>query len=253
MTAPFAGVGVALVTLFDDRGEVDAAATAAHAARLVSLGVRAVVVAGSTGEAAALDPDERTALLVAVRAAVPESVPVLAGTGAASARQAARLTSEAAAADASAALVLSPPHTRDPGPYYDTVDKAAAGLPLLAYHYPKVSPPGIPVAALPGLPVVGVKDSTGDAARLLALLDGYDGAVYVGSSALVHTAGALGAAGAILALANSHPEDCVAAFAGDPRAQRRLTGPHHAMDPFPAGIKALVAQRFGTSEARRMG
>ncbi|MGH9286064.1 MAG: dihydrodipicolinate synthase family protein, partial [Acidimicrobiales bacterium] len=55
VTPPFRGVGVALVTLFDERGGLDAGATADHAARLVELGVAAVVVAGSTGEAAALD------------------------------------------------------------------------------------------------------------------------------------------------------------------------------------------------------
>ena len=55
MTEPlFTGVGVALATLFDEAGEVDVKATAAHAATLVELGIRAVVVAGSTGEASAL-------------------------------------------------------------------------------------------------------------------------------------------------------------------------------------------------------
>ena len=44
----FTGVGVALATLFDDHGEVDAKATADFAATLVDLGIRAVVVAGST-------------------------------------------------------------------------------------------------------------------------------------------------------------------------------------------------------------
>ncbi|HJU01153.1 MAG TPA: dihydrodipicolinate synthase family protein, partial [Actinomycetes bacterium] len=60
MTEPlFTGVGVALATLFDEAGDVDAKATAAHAATLVDLGIRAVVVAGSTGEAAALTAGER--------------------------------------------------------------------------------------------------------------------------------------------------------------------------------------------------
>ena len=77
----FTGVGVALVTLFDAEGEVDAAATGGLAGRLVDEGLRAVVVAGSTGEAAALDAGERAALLVAVRDAVAGRVPVIAGTG----------------------------------------------------------------------------------------------------------------------------------------------------------------------------
>ena len=46
----FRGVGVALVTLFDANGELDAPATAELAVRLVDLGVRAVLVAGTTGE-----------------------------------------------------------------------------------------------------------------------------------------------------------------------------------------------------------
>jgi 4-hydroxy-tetrahydrodipicolinate synthase len=44
--------------------------------------VAAVLVAGTTGEASSLDPEERRALIAAVRAAVPPAVPVLAGTGA---------------------------------------------------------------------------------------------------------------------------------------------------------------------------
>ena len=51
------GVAVALVTLFEADGvRVDAAATAAHARRLVELGVRGVLVAGSTGVVARSEP-----------------------------------------------------------------------------------------------------------------------------------------------------------------------------------------------------
>jgi 4-hydroxy-tetrahydrodipicolinate synthase len=250
----FSGVGVALVTLFDERGEIDASATAEHAVRLVDLGVRGVVVAGSTGEAAALDPDERTTLLDAVRAAVGGRVPVLAGTGAASARQAGRLTAQAADRGADAALVLSPPGSRDPRPYYDEVAKAAPDLPLLGYHFPAASAPGIPVAMLAELPVAGCKDSSGDPDRLLEELDAFDRPLYVGSSALLSLAGPVGAAGAILALANAEPEGCIAAFAGDGSAQRAL-GPAHlaASRAFPAGIKELTATRFGTSAITRLG
>ena len=69
----FTGVGVALVTLFDDDGDVDTDATAALAAELAAAGVRAIVVAGSTGEAAALDSAERVALAKVVREVVPTS------------------------------------------------------------------------------------------------------------------------------------------------------------------------------------
>ena len=253
--AVFEGVGVALLTLFGDDAEIDVAATAEHAARLVDLGVRGVVVAGTTGEAAALSREERAALLGAVRAAVPAgAAAVVAGTGAPSARQAVTHTTAAVGGGADAVLALSPPGTYDPRSYYEQVAEAAGATPVLAYHYPAVSPPGIPVAALADLPVSGCKDSSGDADRLLETLDTWLHPLYAGSSALLPLAGPLGCAGAILALANAEPERCAAAFAGDAGAQRALAAAHReSLVAFPAGIKRLTARRFGTSTVTRMG
>ena len=250
----FAGVAVALVTLFDDDGEVNAKATGDHAAALVELGVQAVVVAGSTGEAATLADAERTALLAEVRQAVPSGTPVLAGTGAPSRRQAAALTRAAVAHGADGMLTISPPGSVDLRGYYQAVAGAAGEVPALAYHYPQTSPPGIPVELLPELPVQGVKDSSGDPGRLLAEMTGYNGWLYVGSSAVLSLAGPLGASGAILALANAEPERCAAAFAGDADAQLALAEAHMAIKRnFPHGLKALVADRFGTSRVARLG
>jgi 4-hydroxy-tetrahydrodipicolinate synthase len=250
----FEGVGVALLTLFDDRGEVNAAGTAEHAARLVELGVRAVVVAGSTGEAATLDPDERDLVLQAVRDELDGAVPVIAGTGAPSARQAAELTRRAERHGADAVLVLSPPGGGDVHRYYEEVADAAVDLPVLAYHFPAASAPGIPVDVLVDLPVDGVKDSSGDPDRLLDELALFARPIYVGSSAVLALAGPMGCAGAILALANLDPERCLAAFAGDAEAQRAL-GPAHlaARRGGVRSLKAAVAERFGTSFVTRVG
>ena len=177
MSAPplFTGVGVALVTLFDDDGEVDLAATAGLAADLVQVGLRAIVIAGSTGEAATLDGAERVALAKVVREALPAGVPVIVGTGAPSARQAARLTAEVVAGGAAdGLLVLSPPGAADPVGYYAEIVRAAGDIPVLAYHFPAMSAPGIDVDTLPRLTdvgVAGVKDSSGDPSRLLRTLD----------------------------------------------------------------------------------
>jgi dihydrodipicolinate synthase/N-acetylneuraminate lyase len=250
----FGGVGVALVSLFDDDSEIDAKATAEHAARLVDAGMRAVVVAGTTGEASALDSHERGALLDAVRAAVAGAVPVVAGVGAPSTRQALELVRAAREHGADALLALSPPRVADPLPYYRALAGAAGGTPLLAYHFPDASPPGIPLGSLGELPVQGVKDSSGDPDRLLAELDSYGGSVYVGSASMLALAGPLGCAGAILALANAEPEACAAAFGGDVAAQRRLITSHlAARRDFPHGLKALVAKRYGTSTSARLG
>jgi 4-hydroxy-tetrahydrodipicolinate synthase len=249
----FSGVGVALATFFDEDGEVDAKATADHASTLVELGVRAVVVAGSTGEAASLAPEERVALLEAVRAAVPAGTPVIQGTGAPSARQAAAFTRDACDHGAAAVLALSPPGAHDPRRYYQAVADAAGDLPVLAYHYPQVSPPGLPVEVLGELPIRGLKDSTGDPDRLLGELEVFEGWLYVGAAPILALAGPLGCTGAILALANVEPELCIAAFAGDAAAQRQLTPSHQAAKrDFPHGMKELIAKRFGTPATARL-
>ncbi|HLG91522.1 MAG TPA: dihydrodipicolinate synthase family protein [Acidimicrobiales bacterium] len=251
MPAPFTGVAVALVSLFRDDGGLDADATAAHARRLADAGIQAVVVAGSTGEASSLEPGERGRLLEAVGATV--DVPLLCGTGAASARQARALTEEAVAAGADGVLALSPPGGRGLAGYYQAVREAAGALPVLAYHFPALAPPGVPVDQLELLPVDGLKDSSGDPMRLLAELDRLPGALYVGSPALLSMAAGVGCAGAILALANLDPEGCLEAFSGDHRAQRRPGRlALEAEEDFPAGLKRLLSRRHGTSPVCRI-
>jgi len=249
----FSGVGVALITIFDQAGAVDEGATASHAADLAARGMRAVLVCGTTGEAATLTDGERVTLIRAVRAAVPPEIPVLAGTGAPSAAAAAELTAAAVGAGANAVLAYPPPGSDDLAGCYATIAAAAAGRPVLAYHVPWVSAPGVPVADLPGLPVIGIKDSSGSADRLLDELAHYRGAIYVGSSALLALAGPMGGTGAILALANIEPEQCSLAFAGDAAAQRRLAVPHlQVRAGGPAALKRILASRNGFSELSRV-
>jgi 4-hydroxy-tetrahydrodipicolinate synthase len=248
----FSGVGVALVTLFDDEGEIDAPATADHAARLVEAGVAAVLVAGTTGEAAALDPEERSDLLLAVRNAVDGRVPVIAGTGAPSTRQAVVLSRRAEDDGADALLVLAPPQVADPRPYYERI-AVSATVPVLAYHYPKVSSPGIPVDVLAQLPVAGIKDSSGDAERLIVEADELPTNVFTGSPALIQLAGSIGCAGAILGLANVDPEGCARAWAGDGGVQRALITGHRAQALAGIqGLKRALCALQGTSPYTRM-
>src|SRR5208282_4845454 len=190
------------VTLLDDDGGVDAAGTGSLAAELAGRGMRAVLACGTTGEAGTLTDDERVQVIRAVRDAVPPGIPVLAGTGATSPARAAELTAAAVAAGADAVLAWPPPGSEDLAGYYAALVEAAAGLPVLAYHIPWVSSPGVPVSALADLPVAGLKDSAGDPDRLLAEVARYPGCTYVGSSALLALAGPLGGTGAILAVAN---------------------------------------------------
>lgn len=250
----FCGVGVALVTLFDGDGPLDAPATAALASSLAEAGMQSIVVAGSTGEAATLDADERAALTRAVRAAVPPGVSVIVGTGAPSARQAAALGRRVADAGADGLLALSPPGSADLPRYYGEIVGAADGVPVLGYHYPAMSAPGIDVEALPALAdvgIVGLKDSSGDASRLVRTLERFTGALYVGSPWVLSAAGPLGATGAILAVANVEPALAIKAFGGDVDAQRALADVIERTRG-PAGVKALLTERTGTSPVTRV-
>ena len=238
----FSGVGVALVTLFDDGGRVLARETAEHAASLVERGVEAVVVAGTTGEAPRLTLEDRVELCRATREAVGARAPVIVGTGHAEETAAVRMTRAAVDAGADAVLVLPPPGDDDARAYYAAVKRAANDAPVLGYHFPAVSPPGLAVEALADLPIDGLKDSSGDAERLVAELDAFDRPLYVGSSAYLSLAGPLGATGAILGLANTDPELCIRAFAGDTDAQRDLIPLHLEMGrDFPHGLKRRIA------------
>jgi 4-hydroxy-tetrahydrodipicolinate synthase len=249
----FTGVGVALVTLLDDAGEVDAESTASLAAELVGRGMRAVLACGTTGEPGKLTDAERLKVIRAVRDAVPPDIPVLAGTGATSAARAAELTQAAVGAGADAALAWPPPGCDDLAGYYAEVVRAADGRPVLGYHIPWISSPGIPVSALADLPVIGLKDSSGDPDRLLAEVVRYRGSTYVGSSAVLALAGPLGGTGAILAVANTEPELCCAAFGGDASAQRDLADAHLAVRAggVPA-LKRILADQRGTVPLSRL-
>jgi 4-hydroxy-tetrahydrodipicolinate synthase len=144
-------------------------------------------------------------------------------------------------------LAWPPPDCRDLPGYYAAVG-SAAGLPVLAYHVPWVSAPGVPVEALADLPVAGVKDSSGDPDRLLFEVTRYSGATYVGSSALLALAGPLGCDGAILAVANVAPELCISAFAGSATAQRELADVHLAVRAGgPPELRNLLAAAAATT------
>jgi 4-hydroxy-tetrahydrodipicolinate synthase len=247
----FTGIGVALITVFTQNGDLNSEATAAHAAWLVDEGVRAVVIAGTTGEAMTLDPDERSRLLKDVGGAVRGRVPLIAGTGAPSARQASWLSRRAAADGADAVLALSPPGVPDPRAYYEQI-AASIDIPLLAYHYPQVSAPGVPIDALSDLPVDGLKDSSGDAERLILQTSDAPAGLYTGQHSLLLLAGRIGCSGAILALANLDVQSCERAWQGDPDAQCRVVSDHSDVRSI-AALKDQISALRGTNPTTRLG
>jgi 4-hydroxy-tetrahydrodipicolinate synthase len=237
----FEGIAAALVSLFDRDDHLLVSETAEHAANLVERGVAAVVVAGTTGEPWRLGDDDRVALVEACRTSLPGDVAVIAGTGDSDPVRARDLTARCSAAGADAVLVLSPVAAGTAPTFYEQIAQAAANNPVLAYHFPAVAPPGISIDELDELPVAGIKDSSADADRMVIEVDICDYPVYTGSANLLSLAGSVGAAGAIVAMANAEPERCVKALAGDLAAQAELASMHlTSINDFPQSLKALA-------------
>ena len=231
------GVGVALVTYLDDGGAVDVKATAERAGRCVELGASSVLVAGTTGEAPRLSVDDRVELAAAVRNAAP-GVVLIVGTGHASAGAALEATAEIASrGDADAFLVYCPVDAT-PAAFFRAVRAEARGRHVLAYHNPALPEArALGTQELSSLDVDAVKDSSASTNRLADLLE-QGVTVYVGSATQLVVAGPCGASGALLALANVAPTDCVAAWNGDAAAQRRLFALHRrAVRDFPYYLK----------------
>jgi len=250
----FTGVGVALVTLFGDDGRLDAAGTAQLAGQLVELGVRAVVVAGSTGEASALSPDERSQLL-ALSGRRPSgfwSCPSSPGTVARHARRGGRPHPPGARRPEQ--TPSSPCHRR--------------GVRISRYYGPSRTPLGVPRLRLPLSGQVRAQHRRGRAGRAAHLgLQGLD----VGRRPDAPHRGLVGSSplhrgprrwwhwrGRSDAPERSWhwrcpPELCQEAFEGSldapgPAGRTHLT----AKNDFPAGIKGLTADRFGTPTAARL-
>ncbi len=135
----FQGSIVALITPMDDQGRVEFGRVPQLLDFLLDAGSSGVVVAGTTGESATLEPEEYQALLETVVAHVGGRVPVLAGTGSASTAHTVTRTRLAGRLGADGALVVTPYYNRptQDGLYAHYCAVAAASdLPLVLYNVP---------------------------------------------------------------------------------------------------------------------
>src|SRR5690606_38867820 len=140
-------------------------------------GTQALVVAGSTGEAAALDDAEYDLLLRSAVELVGGRVPVLAGTGHSATARTIATTRRAAALGADAALVVTPPYVRPTAAGLLAHYRAVAdecGLPVVMYNVPQRTGFDLRPAMVAGLVahprIVGVNEALADPQRLKARL-----------------------------------------------------------------------------------
>jgi 4-hydroxy-2-oxoglutarate aldolase len=227
--------------------------------RLLADGLDGIVVAGSTGEAPLLDPDEQRRAVGWTREVTPRGKWLIAGTGAESTRQAIALTRAAAAEGADAVLVRPPSYfpavaARSLANYFRAVADASP-VPVLVYNIPKYTHVSLPAELLEELSghqrIVGVKDSSGDLKNLAAYREAApQWAVFAGSGSLLLSALELECDGAIVAVACFAARLCadlLATFRSGDRAaatalQNRLTPLDKEIvgKLGPAGVKAAM-------------
>ncbi len=177
MSATFGRVITAMVTPFDDRGELDLDAAVELANWLVENGSDGLVLCGTTGESPTLTESEELVLFRTVRGAV--SVPVIAGAGSNSTATAVEQTRRASELGVDAILSVTPYYNRPSQAGLDAHFRAVAAatdLPVILYDIPVRTGRKIDTDTMLGLAhdvpnIVGVKDASGDpteTARLIA-------------------------------------------------------------------------------------
>ena len=166
----------ALITPFDAAGAIDFAAWQRLVEWQIKSGIDAIVVAGSTGEAAALTDDEYSALIRSAVKQVAGRIPVLAGTGQSNTAKTIAQTRLAKSSGADIALVVTPPYVRPTQAglieHYQTVADEG-GLPVVLYNVPgrtgcDMQPETVAVLCMhPN--IIGLKEARGDVERWNAL------------------------------------------------------------------------------------
>ena len=223
-----AGSMVALVTPMDAQGRLDWDALSKLVDFHLQEGTNAIVAVGTTGESATLDVNEHIEVIRHVVKQVAGRIPVIAGTGANSTREAIELTTNAKAAGADACLLVTPYYNKptQEGLYQHFKAIAeAVDIPQILYNVPgRTACDMLPatVIRLSTVPnIIGIKEATGDLTRVPAILAGVssDFLVYSGDDATAVELMLLGGKGNISVTANVAPRAmsdlCAAAIAGD--------------------------------------
>ena len=228
--------------------------------RFIASGVHGVFVLGTNSEFYALDEREKQEVVAVAVEHVKGRVPVLAGTGAESTREAVRLTKMAEKEGANGVSVITPyfvsPNQQEIYDHYRRIAEATA-LPVVLYNNPATCG-GVKidvdtVARLAEIPnILGIKDSSGDMQNAIEYLRVVPSrfSVLMGRDTLIYPALIFGASGAVPATANIAPKLLVEIYeafrrgdhAGSLAAQRKLNPVRLALTlgTAPGAVKAAL-------------
>ncbi|MFJ2894465.1 4-hydroxy-tetrahydrodipicolinate synthase [Streptomyces sp. NPDC087218] len=231
--APFGRALCAMITPFTADGELDLDAAGKHAGGLVADGCDGLVLSGTTGESPTTTDAEKSALLRAVRAAVGNGVPIVAGVGSPDTRHTVDLARQAERAGADGLLVVTPYYSRPPQAAVEAHFRRVAdatGLPLMLYDIPGRTGTRVEPETLLRLAehprVAAVKDCAYDLLGSTKVIGATSLAYYSGCEELNLPLYAVGAAGYVSTVANVAPRQLRAVLdafdAGDTARAARL-------------------------------
>ena len=173
----FTGAGVAIITPMQADGTVDHALLTRLVDEQIQGGTDAIVICGTTGEAATLTDEEHIATIGTAVKAAAGRVPVVAGTGANDTAHSLRLATAARDLGADALLLVTPYYnkTTQAGliPHFlNVVDKV--GLPAILYNVPSRTGMNIEPATVKKLAehplVCGIKEASGNISQVATIL-----------------------------------------------------------------------------------
>lgn len=192
-------------------------------ARWHAAGLAGYVMLGSNGEAAYLSEAEKLEIVRVARREIPDGKILLVGTGLESTDATQVLTRRVADLGADAALVITPSYYQQQMSHealrrhYETIAENSP-IPILLYNVPKFTHLNLSpdlVAQLAQHPnIMGTKDSAGNLAQLVELREKTPPhfQILIGADAVFFAGMMHGMNGAILAIANIAPRECVALY-----------------------------------------
>ncbi len=217
------GIMPPLATPFDADGHLDLSSLSENVSRYNDTRLAGYVALGSNGEAVHLTTTERAEVIATIKRAAAARHTIIAGINEFSPRAALAAIGAAADGGADVALVVTPyfykgAMTQTVLANYFQVVADASLLPLMIYNVPQntgvVIDPKTVAALAAHENIIGLKDSSGNMGAMVETLRVVPGdfAVFVGNGGILYPSLAMGAAGAVLAVANLAPDVCVDIF-----------------------------------------
>ena len=214
----FKGMATAIVTPMTADG-IDYDALGRLIDFQIESGINAIVVMGTTGENATIEPEDQKEVIRYTVQKVAKRVPVIAGTGTNNTAHVLHNTKNACEVGADAVLVVTPYYnkaTQNGLIQHFTAVADASTVPVILYNVPGRTGCNLlpkTVAALAEHPnIVAIKEATGNMAQMVQIMalcgDKID--VYSGEDALSVAMMAMGGAGTISVVSNIAPKEAVA-------------------------------------------